>query len=299
MTPTIIVHGGAWEWDDANDPAICSGLQEAVAVGYDILKAGGSALDAVEQAVIVLEDNPLYEAGTGGCLNQDGDLELDALFIDGARHDFGAVGGVKRVKNPITLARKIMEQTEHCFFVGAGADRVAAQLGIPLVDNALMITDQARADHAAQRRDQPSDTVGAVAIDALGNMAAATSTSGTAHKLAGRIGDSPLFGSGGYAQNGVGTAGATGKGENIMRVLLSKYVCDQMAVGLNAQAAANKAMSYIDNIFSDSMAGLIVIDKDGSIGAAHTTPKLAVGWVDAAGNICSAVNAEKIIRSKL
>ena len=132
--------------------------------------------------------------------------------------------------------------------------------------------------------------MGAVAIDENGNVAAATSTSGLPFKPAGRVGDSPLLGSGGFAWNGVGAAGATGKGENIMRVLLSKYACDKMAEGQSAQEAAETAVSYIDNLFDDSMAGLIMVDANGNLGVAHSTPKIALGWVEN-GRFLTAMNA--------
>ena len=218
---------------------------------------------------------------------------MDALIVDGANHNFGAVGGATRIQHPISLARQVMEQTAFNFFVGDGADRLAAELGIPLIDNAQLITPEMQAFFDAQRTDgNSSDTVGAVAIDANGNVAAATSTSGTPYKPVGRVGDSPLFGSGGYAQNGVGTVGATGMGEHIMRTLLSKYVADRMADGLSAHAASHAAMAYIDRIFDNSMAGVITIDANGTVSAAHTTPKLAIGWVDENGKIQSAMNAQ-------
>ena len=125
MLPRIIAHGGAWDWADALDAAKCEGVSEATAIGYNILKDGGCALDAVEQAVVSLENNPILDAGTGGYLNQEGIVQLDALIVDGAKRDFGAVGGVTQIKNPITLARKIREETEHSFFVGPGADQMA------------------------------------------------------------------------------------------------------------------------------------------------------------------------------
>jgi beta-aspartyl-peptidase (threonine type) len=266
-------------------------LQTAVSRGYAILQKGGSALDAVEQTVMALEDDPVFDAGTGGYLNQLGVVQLDALIVDGARHDFGAVGGVSGVKNPIQLARKIMEETAHCFFVGPGAAAQAEQLGVRLVHNEQLITEEMRAFFAAQRRDGPHDTVGAVAIDRDGNTAVATSTSGTPFKPDGRIGDSPLFGAGGYAANGVGSAGATGLGENIMRVLLAKYTCDQLELGLTASQAAEAALAHISRRFTNSMAGIIVIDKAGRLGVAHSTPKIALGWADAAGGIQTAVRA--------
>ncbi len=287
MIPNIVAHGGAWNWDDALDAAKCAGIKEAMAIGYEILLKGGSALDAVQQTVIFLEDNPLFDAGTGGYLNQDGIVQLDALIVDGANHDFGAVAGVTRVQNPISLARQIMEKTEYCFFAGEGADRLAKKLGIPLISNKQLITPAMLDFYRTRSTDGPSDTVGAVAIDSRGNVAAATSTSGSPYKPAGRVGDSPLIGAGGYAENGVGTAGATGLGENSMRVLLSKYTCDKLAEGKKAPEAAQAAMRYVERIFENSMSGIIVIDQHGNPGAAHTTPKLAFGWVDDSGEIHS------------
>jgi L-asparaginase / beta-aspartyl-peptidase len=284
MQPMIMAHGGAWDWDDALDAPKEAGLAAAVRIGYDILLAGGSALDAVEQTVRALEDNPLYDAGTGGHLNQDGLVQLDALIVDGSRYEFGAVAGVTRLKNPITLARKVMEETEQCFFVGEGADRIALQFGIAHIDNAVLVTPAMRAAYEAQHK-SGHDTVGAVAMDMHGNMAVATSTSGTPYKPSGRVGDSPLYGAGGYALNGAGTVGATGKGENIMRVLLAKVTCDLMSAGHDASVAAGLAMQHVERIFPNSMCGVIVIDAQGKPGAAHTTPKLAHGYVDADGHI--------------
>ncbi len=287
MEPKIIVHGGAWEWDDAHDGEKNEGVRSATAVGYAVLQKGGSALDAVEQAVRALEDTPCFDAGTGGYLNRDGVVELDALIVDGSKHDFGSVGAVTRVKNPVSLARKIMEQSEHRFFVGAGADKMAAQLGEPIIANVELVTSEMYDYFLSERTDGASDTVGAVAIDQNGNVAVATSTSGTPYKPAGRVGDSPLLGAGGYAENGVGAVGATGLGENSMRTLLSKYCCDQMRAGLSAQAAAEAAMVYVEGIIPNSMSGVIVVDGKGNLGVAHTTPKIAIGWVDVNGVIGS------------
>ena len=295
MEPKIICHGGAWDWDDALDAEKARGVAAAASIGYQILLAGGSALDAVEKAVNSLEDNPAFDAATGGYLNRAGVVQTDALIVDGANHNFGAIGGATRIQHPISLARMVMEKTDFNFFVGAGADQLAAELGVPLIDNAQLITPAMQAFFDAQRTDgNSSDTVGAVAIDANGNVAAATSTSGTPYKPVGRVGDSPIYGSGGYALNGVGTVGATGMGENIMRTLLSKYVADRMADGMSAQAASQAAMRYIDTIFEQSMSGVITIDAQGNISAAHTTPKLAVGWVDGNGEIQSAMNASAL-----
>ncbi|MEM7110896.1 MAG: isoaspartyl peptidase/L-asparaginase [Chloroflexota bacterium] len=294
--PNILVHGGAWDWPDELHEAMNGYLRQATRVGWEILQTGGSALDAVEKAVNVLEDAPVFEAATGGVPNADGVLEMDALIVDGRSHNFGAVGAVQRVQYPISLARKVMEETDHCFFVGAGADQLAAKLGMPLVPNAQLITEEAFAKFKNFQTDGSWDTVGAVAIDANGNVAAATSTSGLPFKPAGRVGDSPLLGSGGYAWNGIGAAGATGKGENVMRLLLAKYACDKMAEGITAQQAGEAAIAYIDGFFDDSMSGLILVDANGTIGVAHSTPKIAIGWVGENGRFKTAMNGKPFQR---
>lgn len=283
MHAALIIHGGAWDWDDALDAPKSTALLQALTVGWEILKNNGNALDAVEKAVNVLEDSPLFDAGTGSHLNADGIVEMDALIIDGSKRDFGAVGAVKRVQHPISLARKILEDTEQKFIVGDGADTIAKKLGIPHIDNASLVTEAELAYFHEKRTDGASDTVGAIAMDTQGHIAVATSTGGTPLKPAGRIGDSPIFGAGGYADE-FGGAGATGKGENAMRVLLSKYVVDAIRQGKTAQEAANASMHYIESLIENSMVGTIVIDKDGNVGAAHTTPKLACAWVDQNGN---------------
>ena len=290
MQPQIMAHGGAWEWDDDFDAGKHRGLEIAIREGKKVLDEGGSALDAVERAVVELENNPVFDAGVGGYLNQDGIVQLDALVVDGSRQDFGGVAAVTKVKNPIMLARKIMEDTEQVFFVGEGANRQALKLGIPTIENALLVTPQMRQFFEDRRTDGPSDTVGAVAMDKDGNLAAATSTSGTPFKPAGRIGDSPFYGAGGYAENKIGAAGATGKGEQIMRTLLSKHCCDQILQGSNAMEAARKSTDYFESLFANSMSGLIVIDKDGNLGASHTSPKMAFAWVDEKGQVRTAMH---------
>lgn len=296
--PNIIAHGGAWDWEDSLDTLKRAAVERAIKTGYELLRAGGSAVDAVEQTVVLLENDPVLDAGTGGYLNREGVVQLDALIVDGTRHDFGAVAGATRVRNPISLARRIMEKTEHCFFVGPGADAVAGELGVETVNNECLITPHTRALFRSRQTGLAGDTVGAVAMDSAGATAAATSTSGTSYKPAGRVGDAPLYGSGGYAEDGTGAAGATGLGENIMRLLLCKYACNQMADRISASNAAEAAMRYAEARFTNSMAGLIVIDSEGNAGAAHTTPKLALGWIDSTGKVRSAVNARTLIRGQ-
>lgn len=282
MQPKIIVHGGAWDWDDNLDTPKSQSIIKAVEIAWEILSKGGSALDAVEKAVNWLEDDPLFDAGLGSHLNENGVVEMDALIIDASKRNFGAVGAVQRVQHPISLARKILEETDQNFFVGAGADAIAPRLGIPLVPNISLVSVAEQASFFEQRTDGSSDTVGAIALDANGNIAVATSTGGTPLKPAGRVGDSPMFGAGGYADD-FGGAGATGKGENAMRVLLSKHVVDEIRHGKTAQDAADTAIQYLESVIPNSMTGTIVIDRHGNLGAAHSTPKLACGWADANG----------------
>lgn len=294
MIPKIIAHGGAWDWPDDLDVGKHEGLKEAIKVGHEVLLKGGSAIDAVETIVNVLEDNPVFDAGIGGYLNQEGQVQLDALIVDGKDINFGAVAGVTEIANPISLARKVMQQTDQCFFVGEGAHKQADLFGISRINNEELVTPAMREYFNHEKTDGLRDTVGALAIDANGNMAAATSTSGTPFKPVGRVGDSPLFGAGAYATNSIGAAGATGHGELIARALLSKVAIDKLEAGFNASEAANETASYIERMFPNSMSGLILIDKEGNLGASQTTPKLAFGWVDDIGVIKTAMQSSKL-----
>ncbi len=289
MKPMIVAHGGAWDWPDRHDAKKLLGIVDAIAVGKAILDQGGSALDAVEQTVIALEDDPVFDAGTGGFLNRDGEVQLDALFVDGRTVDFGAVAGVRRLKNPIAMARAVMEKTEQAMLVGTDADHHAKAFGLDWVENETLVTPAMRRFYEAQRTDGPNDTVGAIAIDRDGNFAAATSTSGTPYKPAGRVGDTPIFGAGAFADNAIGVAGATGQGEQIMRTLLSKVVCEGMASGMSAQEAAEAAAQHFNKRFAGSMAGVIAIDQQGRPGFAQTAPKMTCAWLTQTGEIMSRV----------
>jgi beta-aspartyl-peptidase (threonine type) len=281
--PAIIVHGGAGDWSDDEDAPKSESLKEAALTGWRILQAGGSALDAVEKATNILEDFPLFDAGIGSFLNQVGEIEMDALIVDGSKPDFGSVAGVKHVQYPISLARKVMTETPHCFFVGSGADDLAQQFGFPYRPNMFFVTQAELARFQHKQTAAPTGTVGAVALDMHGNLASATSTGGTPNKKPGRVGDSPIFGAGGYALNGFGAASATGVGENIMRVLLSKYAVDSLTHGKIAPESVQAAIDHINQFFDDSQAGIILVDAQGNIGAAHSTSKIALGWVDEHG----------------
>lgn len=279
MKPAMIVHGGAGSWPDDRDAPKCQALLEALLTGWKILMAGSSALDAVEKATGILEDFPLFDAGIGSYLNQMGEVEMDALIVDGTKHDFGAVAGVKHVRYPIALARKVMTDTPHCFLVGTGADLLARQMGFPVMSNLFFVTEAEFHRFHQKQHAESTGTVGAVALDLQGNIASATSTGGIPDKMPGRVGDSPLYGAGGYADSHSGGASATGVGENIMRVLLSKYAVDLTAQGKTAQEAAEASIAYINGYYENSQAGIIMVDKNGGVGAAHSTQKISIAWM--------------------
>jgi len=285
MPYSIIVHGGAGAIASDDRAASCAdGCLTAARLGHAILAAGGSALDAVEVACAALEDNPLFNAGTGACLNADGDVELDAAIMEGSSLRAGGVAAIRGVKNPIRLARLVMERSPHVLLAAHGAERFAREQGVPPHPPSLLVTERAlerwRQERAKLLAPKPG-TVGAVAIDAAGHVAAATSTGGTSGKLAGRIGDSPLPGCGLYADDAAGAASATGQGEAIIRVVLSKYVCDRMAAGDPADAAAAAGVLQLARVGGDG--GIIAVDRDGRLGFAMNTPRMSRASIDASG----------------
>jgi len=290
-TPVIAVHGGAWDWPDELDEPKLAGLRAALAVGHGVLAHGGSAVDAVEQAVRSMEDDPVFDAGYGGYLNQDGVVQLDALIIDGSTGDFGAVAGSTKSANPVSVARYVLEQLPECFYVGDGADAVAEGCGLADVVGNSLETPAMREYFEARRTDGPRDTVGAVAIDHQGRLASATSTSGTPYKPSGRVGDSAIFGAGGYAAAGVAAVGSTGNGEQIYRTLLAKYASDCVALGMSAGEAATAAADYFEGTFPASMSGVIIVDHEANIGSSHTAPKMARGWIDRGGDTHTTVRS--------
>jgi len=271
----LIVHGGAGLLAGNHHEAVLAGCRAATEAGRAVLTAGRSALDAVEAAVRVLEDNPLFNAGYGSVLNRDGLVEMDALIMEGGQPRIGAVAMVHRVKNPISLARLVMERTEHHLLAGEGADQFAAEQGFSLVDPKSMIAPNRLTEFEAQG----SDTVGAVALDSSGSLAVAVSTGGLRRKLPGRVGDSPIAGAGAYADNALGAACATGVGEGIIRSLLTFRAVE--AIGTpespDAQSAADSAIRIFTDRFNGD-GGLIVIDRQGRIGIAHNSPFLPVAW---------------------
>lgn len=285
MPYAIIVHGGAGHIAPEDRAVACaSGCLDAARIGHAILAQGGSALDAVQAACSALEDDPLFNAGTGSCLNADGEVELDAAIMEGSTLRAGGVGAVRSVKNPILLARLVLERSPHVLLVGHGAERFAREQGVEPYPSALLITPRAlerwQKERAKLLAPKPG-TVGAVAIDGAGRVAAATSTGGTSGKLAGRIGDSPLPGSGLYADDRAGAVSATGDGEAIMRVVLSKAVSDRMAAGESAAAATAAAIRELDRVGGEG--GIIAVDRQGRLGFAMNAPRMSRASIDASG----------------
>nr|KAF6464008.1 asparaginase and isoaspartyl peptidase 1 [Rousettus aegyptiacus] len=232
MNPVVVVHGGgASNISKDRKERVRQGIIRAATVGYNILQEGGSAVDAVEGAVTVLEDDPEFNAGCGSVLNVNGEVEMDASIMNGKDLSSGAVSAVRCIANPIKLARLVMEKTPHCFLTDQGAAKFAADMGVPEVPEKQLITERnikhlekEKNEKSAQKTDQQKDlgTVGAVALDSEGNVAYATSTGGIVNKMAGRVGDTPCVGSGGYADNHIGAISTTGHGESILKVNLAR-----------------------------------------------------------------------------
>ena len=262
------------------------GVQNALRVGWKILAAGGSALRAVEEAVVVMEDDDTFDAALGSFLTADGKVQMDALIMDGATMRAGGVGCVERIRNPIRAARLILSESPHVYFVGEGAEQFAAGLGIELIDNQELVIDrerkrlaEAKAKAAAGERDLTfagHDTVGAVALDSNGYLAAATSTGGTINKTPGRVGDSSLIGCGCYADDQSGAVSCTGWGEPIMKLVLGKWATDRIASGSTPELAAREAIGYLNSRL-DGHGGMILLDARGRYGIAHNTPRMAWG----------------------
>jgi beta-aspartyl-peptidase (threonine type) len=249
-------------------------VERALDAGWAILKAGGSAKDACEQAIVLLENDPVFDAGVGAHLNRKGQAQLDAILMDGASLKSGAVAAVERIRNPIQLCRHILEKSDHALFVGAGAEEFAVEQGMSLCDPLDLVTPYERQRWASQVKGElPTGTVGAVARDGHGNLCAGTSTGGTFLKHPGRVGDSPLVGCGCYADNESAAVSCTGHGESIMKIVMAKAAADFVAAGMDAQAAAENAVRVLSTRTTGG-GGLIVVDKLGRIGASFSTPHM-------------------------
>lgn len=275
--PTLIVHGGAGADPVEGREELRAGIRDAGLAGWTVLSGGGTALDAVEEAVRSLEAHPRFNAGRGAVLTAEGTVELDASIMEGDRLQAGAVGAVTRIAHPVTLARRILEDGRHVLLVGDGALAFALKAGLPECDPAELITERQRRRH----RERGAGTVGAVALDLHGTIAAATSTGGIAGKLPGRVGDSALIGCGTYAESAIGGVSCTGDGEAIIRVVLARRALDILKAMDDPEHAAQVAVDVLVQE-GKGQGGLILLDWRGRVGWAHSTPLMPVGWISPA-----------------
>jgi beta-aspartyl-peptidase (threonine type) len=296
MPIALVVHGGAWPIPDDQVAPHQQGCQAALATGWSVLESGGTALDACEAAVRHLEDDPVFNAGTGSVLNTDGDVELDAAIMDGQTLAYGAVVNLRRIRNPISLARSVLAGPA-TMLASEGAERFAKAQDIPLCDNKELVVERERllwqqwkANCSASFLDlkQPSpaspspqatghDTVGAIALDARGSLIAANSTGGTPFKLPGRIGDTPLVGCGLYADALVGACVCTGWGEAITRMALARRAVELLEHRISPQLAAEHMVKALGRRVGGT-GGCIVLSADGRVGLAWNTPRMAYAY---------------------
>jgi len=295
----IIVHGGAGNIPAELHAGFEAGCRIAAEAGWNVLASGKSALDAVETAVRILEDNPVFDAGRGAHLNRDGEVELDAGIMDGRTLMAGAVAAVRRIANPISLARRVLSDCEHVFLVGAGAERFAEQMDIPFCDPMDLIVARERTlwekrrgqlattDPPCRPQLTPEDgpipatpstgTVGAAALDIEGNLAVGNSTGGTFFKYPGRVGDTPIIGCGLYVDNTLGAAVCTGVGEQIMKTVLAKTTVDQLVLLGDAATAARVAIGYFQRRIG-GQGGVICLSPQGQVGWAFSTPYMGYAY---------------------
>lgn len=311
----LVIHGGAGtilksQMTPEKEAAYQKSLNDALAKGAAILNNGGSALDAVEASVKTLEDNPLFNAGKGAVFTNDGKNELDAAIMNGKTLEAGSVAGVKTIKNPIGAARAVMEKSPHVMMTGEGAERFAQQQGIEIVDPSYFFTEdrwkglqkakledstKMQMDHADTadkaglkqpgNKDYKYGTVGAVALDQYGNLAAATSTGGMTNKKFGRVGDAPIIGAGTYANNKTVAISGTGWGEYFIRLVMAKTISDMMEFGhMKLKAAADEMiMKRLPALGGDG--GLIAVDKKGNIAMPFCTDGMYRGYIKEGGKM--------------
>lgn len=282
----IVIHGGAGWFSDMSAEeveGIKNGLKEALDIGYEILESGGSSTDAVVEAIVVLEDNELFNAGKGAVYTSEFKQELDASIMVGRNNNAGAVASVTNVKNPIRLARYVMEETKHVMFSSKGAERVAKDAGLEIVYPNYFYQKN-RLDDAKRIKKENSKmgTVGVVAIDKDGNIAAGTSTGGMTNKMPGRIGDSPIIGAGTWAENNVCGVSATGHGEFFIRFNVANEICDLIKYkSKDVNEAAEIVIENLKSIGADG--GVIVLDAEGNAAMTFNTPAMARAYKNSKG----------------
>jgi beta-aspartyl-peptidase (threonine type) len=305
LKPSLVIHGGAWNIPDEAVPDCRAGIRRALEAGWKVLSSSGAAIDAVEAAIVILEDDSTFDAGFGSHLNRDGHAQLDAIVMDGKTLKAGAVAAVEHIRNPIRLARLVLEKSEHMMLVAVGAEKFATEHGLALSRPEELVHPRERIawqrcledSHAAEHhRGHEQGTVGAVAIDGEGNLAAGTSTGGTCCKFPGRVGDSPLIGCGCYADAEAGGVSCTGHGEGIMKIVMAKMATDllhdqrvlaphrEKGAALSiAQAVADACVRKLAHR-AHTTGGLILLDRYGLPGAAFNTPRMAYGYVEPDGS---------------
>lgn len=278
----VLVHGGAGDVPEASRPLHAAGCQRAAEAGAACMRAGGSALEAAEVAVRVLEDDPHFNAGTGACLTEDGTMELDASIMEGTNLRGGAVCALPPFKNPIAIARAVLDDGRHVLYAADGAVRFAEAHGFVPIRDDSMITDAVRARYALLREKPTAPqgfaggTVGAVVRDASGSFAAATSTGGMFMKRRGRVGDSPILGAGNYADDGAGACSNTGHGESMMRLCLAKTAIEWLRHGRTAEDAARASIQLMADR-TGGAGGMILVDAGGRLAWARNTATMSWG----------------------
>lgn len=301
---SLMVHGGAGALDNIKDDKTAvrylESIRRVLEHGREVLELGGSALQAAEQCASLLEDDPIFNAGCGSVLNEDGHVEMDAAIMDGSTLLAGAVAGVDGIANPTQLARLVMTESEHVMLIADGAMRFADHCGMERVPSNYFYTEdriaqlkEARLKHRMMLdhdeaddgigEDQKYGTIGAVAFDSHGNLAAATSTGGIVNKRQGRVGDSPIVGAGVYADNETCAVSATGYGEEFMRTVIAKTISDFVLMKeLDAKEATEAGIDYLRRKVS-GRGGVIVIDNEGRCSSGFTTRKMIHGWIEHGG----------------
>ena len=282
--PAVVVHGGAGTRVDADPAPYFEGTRRAAEAGLRVLLSGGSALDAAQAAALVLEDDPFFNAGTGAALTSTGEVELDASCMDGTTLRAGAVACVKTIKNPILAARRVCDDTPHVLMCGAGAEAFARECGIAEIPNSLLVTEKQRArwkelheqalKEGADSVRRKIGTIGAVAVDARGGVAACTSTGGTMYKRPGRVGDTPIIGAGTYADDKEAAASSTGLGEAILKVSMARAACVRVREGASPREAAAQAVGLLRER-AQGEGGIIIAGPDGRLGWAYNTPRMS------------------------
>ena len=290
----MIVHGGAWDIPPNVHKDHLNGVENALTFGLDLLKNGGTALETVIKSVKMMEDDPIFDAGYGSFLNANGEVEMDAIVVNGQDLSFGAVASIQNIQNPVIIADLVRQKSDHALLVGPGATQFALNNGYHYVDTEKLLVGREldryymlkkkKKIRTRQFFENPGsrDTVVAVAMDRNGNFAVATSTGGTPNKLPGRVGDSPLIGCGAYSDNQYGGASSTGWGESIMKVLLAKTTIDFLSEHCTVQQACEKAINFLTTRV-DGRGGVICIDRQGHLGCAYNTPFMARAGGDQKG----------------